>query len=324
MNAKELLAHIDVHKILEHYDFDHMREDGDFIRSTCAIHGGDNQSSFVINSVTSLWYCHTGCGGGDIFTLVRKMEDCSFVEAVEWLANFFSIDIAGFDIEARQDEIRKELSEWMNYNKALKNRQPVMECSIHPEAKPLAKLRSFRKETLDNAEVGFLDTIQLINKAGEVYTLNNRIFFPIHFDEKYVGFSLRRVDETDIMKWSHQPRDFNVGRILYNYDNAVDENEIVVVEGIYDVLAFKEIGVEAVCTFGSNLSDAQRDLLLQTGADICFAYDGDDAGRSATKKAMSKLHNKATLKQIDFDEGEDPDSVTRERLRELYNNRHRR
>ena len=323
MDAKQLISAIDIDVVLDHYNFKHQRKDGDFIRSACAIHGGDNPTSFVINSQTSLWYCHTGCGGGDIFTLVRKMENCSFVEAVQWIADFFKIDLEGFNIEARESEIKKELAQWMEYNKRLRNAEPIKACSIRPETKQIAKLRTFRKETLDDFEIGFIDKIQLINKKGEAYTLFNRIFFPIYFDEKYVGFSLRRVEESDIMKWSHQPRDFNVGRILYNYDNVADEEEIIIVEGIYDVLAFVEIGIPAVCTFGSNLSTEQRDLLLKTGADITFAYDGDDAGRKATEKAVEMLRNKATLRLVDFGDGEDPESITREKLFDLFKERKR-
>ena len=58
-----LIKHLDAEKLLEHYDFDRIKSDGDMIRSSCKIHGGNNPTAFVINKETCLWYCHTSdCG----------------------------------------------------------------------------------------------------------------------------------------------------------------------------------------------------------------------------------------------------------------------
>ena len=94
-------------------------------------------------------------------------------------------------------------------------------------------------------------------------------------------------------------------------------------EGIVDVMAFYEIGIPAVCTFGANITDKQYSLLIKTGADLVFAYDGDKAGIKVTNKAIEMFKNKANISVIEFSEGKDPANISRKELLELYERRKR-
>ena len=102
--------HLDIHRLLQHYDIDKTNPEGDIIRACCKLHGGNNPTAFVINVETGLWYCHTGsCGGGDAFTLVQKMEGCDFPSSVRWLAEFFDVDISNLHITERKYQHIEEL-----------------------------------------------------------------------------------------------------------------------------------------------------------------------------------------------------------------------
>lgn len=46
----------------------------------CPLHD-DRSPSFSVSEEKGLWYCHAGCGGGDVYTLVEKLEKCGFKEA---------------------------------------------------------------------------------------------------------------------------------------------------------------------------------------------------------------------------------------------------
>lgn len=48
----------------------------------CPLHD-DRAPSLSVSEDKGLWYCHAGCGGGDVYTLVEKMEKCGFKEAKE-------------------------------------------------------------------------------------------------------------------------------------------------------------------------------------------------------------------------------------------------
>lgn len=321
LDVKELINHIDVQELLERYDFSHVRHDGVNLRSACKLHDGDNPTAFVINKETGLWYCHTGCGGGDVYTLVQKLESVDFMTAVKKIANMFNIDISNMNITVRGKELKRELKEWMAINKHIRIEEKPKECPIVYSSTPMRDYRGFKQSTLSQFEVGNVERIELINKSGEVYTLKDRIVFPIYFDGLKIGFSLRRVNDGDIMKWSHQPRDVAVGKLLYNYDSIIDE--VVVCEGILDVMAFHEVGIPAVCTFGAHMSSEQRNLLLKLGCDITLCYDADDAGRKATQHAVSLLKGTSKVYEVQLPNGTDPESIPRTELLHNYLNKRR-
>jgi DNA primase len=308
---------LDVTKLLHHYGFQQIREDNEFIRACCKLHGGNNPTSFVINKENGLWYCHSNCGGGDAFTLVQKMEGIEFIESVRWLASFFNVDINNLQIVERKAKYIEELRKFVTLVKS-KRKKEIQEFNITEEIKPVTRYRNFNQATLEHFNLGYVDEVTLAKRNGEHYTLRARLVFPIYFQNIRVGMSFRRTKSTDVPKWSHQPAHIETKNLLYNYDSAKDADTIVVCEGITDVWAFYECGIPAVATFGAHLTQEQYKLLLRTGADIVLAYDGDSAGKLATQRAIKMLKWKANLSVIHFNENEDPESITREELYERY------
>ncbi|TCX53804.1 toprim domain-containing protein [Dehalobacter sp. 14DCB1] len=321
MDAVTLInAKLDVMKLLRHYNFDHIKEDGQFIRSSCRIHRGNNPTAFVINQETGLWFCHTNCGGGDIYTLVQKMENIDFFSAVRWLSSFYDVDITNAAIIDRKENYLEDIKKFIQIVKR-KKVTTFSEFTICEEIREVMKFRQFEKQTIDHFRLGYVDCVSLTKKTGEIYVLNHRLIFPIIFNGIQIGISFRRVKSTDVPKWSHQPAHLEMGNVLYNYDDASSSSEIIVCEGITDVWAFYEIGLSAVATFGTHITDIQYKLLMKTGADIVLAYDGDHAGHIITEKAIKQFKNKANLSVITFDEGTDPESIERKELLLKYENR---
>ena len=114
------------------------------------------------------------------------------------------------------------------------------------------------------------------------------------------------------------------GEILYNLDACKDYNEIIVCEGIFDVWRWREAGFEnAVCTFGAHLTETQYRMLLRSGKDVIWSYDGDEAGLNATKKALEMLRWKVNQWVINMPDGQDPGSLKANELRDLYIKRER-
>ena len=317
----KILQNIDVTKLLEHYGFNISSNNGGYTRSACKIHDGNNPTGFVMNTNTTLWFCHTGdCGGGDIFTLVQIMEKCTFQESVKWLSNFYDVDINNLELSDRKNDVRKELDRFVKaiLGSRIRNFEEFkFDTTVHQ----VKKYRGFKEDTLDYFDVGFVKEIELEKNDGGKYSIFNRIVFPIFYKKELVGASLRRTKSSDSPKWSHQPLHIKTSDMLYNYDNTQGCLSVVVVEGIVDVLAFHEIGVVAVCTFGAHLSNRQYRLLLRIGADIVLAYDGDDAGRTATQKAIKLLKGKANISVIHFADEQDAANITREELLALYEQR---
>lgn len=320
MDAVQLLnKHIDITRFLTYYKFDRIKEDSGMIRACCKMHGGDSPTGFVANQENGLWFCHTGgCGGGDAYTLVQKMEECDFKTAVKRVAQIMDVDISDLQITERKQAHITEMQTWLRMMRE-KRKSPLPDYVISTEVKRVNKFRSFDASTLKHFDMMFLAELECTNKEGEIYTLRNRIGIAIHDEHgRMVGISTRRTKDDGSPKWVHQPRNVRTSDMLYNYDLVKDQPIITVAEGIFDVWAYHEIGVPAVCTYGAHLSDEQYRMLMRTGADIVLSYDGDDAGRKAFSKAAKMLINKCTLYTVNFNEGEDPESIERSVLRERY------
>lgn len=317
---------LDVEKLLRHYDFDNISVNTDLIRSCCKLHGGNNPTAFVINKNNGLWFCHTGgCGGGDIFTLVERFEGFSkydFPKTVQWVASFFNLNIDGLSIHNKHSDYLKELQKFISIAKKNQHKK-LPEFSLKEEVKQVAKYNNFLPETLDYFNLGYVASVQLTKKSGDAYTLYNRLVFPVIFNGIQVGVSLRRINNSDFPKWSHQPANINFGDFLYNYDNVKTTNEIIICEGITDVWAFHECNLPAVATFGSHITNEQYRLLLQTYANLTFSFDGDEAGQLTTSKAIDMFKFKANISTITFNTNEDPASIPRKELIKLFENRNK-
>lgn len=314
---------IDIEKLLEYYSFDVSNPDGNFVRSSCKIHGGDNPTSFVINLENGLWYCHTGCGGGDAYTLVQKLENVSFTRAVERIAEIFDVDITSLEILERKTQSAKEIKKWMDLMRKQTRKKEIHEYRISEEIREVLKFRDFKEETLRHFGLGYVEQVELSKKDGTPYTLRNRLVFPVRFNNLQVAISFRRVKNSDVPKWSHQPTHIDMGDYLYNFDAVQGKHIIVICEGIVDVWAYHEVGIDAVATFGSHVTSEQYKSLMKTGATLVWSFDGDEAGRNARDKAIALFKHKADQSCVEFAEDEDPASISREELLKRYENKRR-
>lgn len=316
MDAVSFLnQHINIELLLQHYNFEKIHSDGNMIRACCKLHGGNNPTAFVANRNNGLWYCHTSnCGGGDIYTLVQKLENIDFVSSVKWLADFFKVNINNLSLSGRNKNYVNEISNFITLMR--KNRKKSFkEFHINEHIREVTKFRNFNKSTIDFFNLGYVDKVNLLKRDGTHYTLYKRLAFPIMFNNIQIGTSFRRTKSYDMPKWSHQPVHLKYGNILYNYDSIVNQPHFAICEGITDVWAYHEIDIPAAATFGAHITNEQYKLLLKTGADLILSFDGDKAGQSVTDKAIDLFYHKANLEIVSFNDFEDPESITRKELK---------
>lgn len=329
MNAVSVIKkNIDVEKVLRYYNVN-FKYYGEYIRCACPIHGGDNPTAFVINK-DFLWSCHTGgCGAGDIFTFVELMEDMDFPKAVKKVAEILDVDIENLIIAERKNDYLKEVEKFLKYIKSKKKKKSLEEYIPKGELAQVRSFRHFKESTLVNFGLKYAKEIEVERKnpkedESKTFKLYERLVIPLIVDDMQIGVTIRKIRKKDHPKWFHTPPHIETGNILYNIDNCKDSNTIIVCEGIFDVWSWYEAGFKnAVCTFGAHLSEEQYRMLLRTGKDIVWSYDGDNAGLEATKKAIEKLKYKANQWVVHFPEGADPGNYTAEQLKILYKNRER-
>lgn len=313
---------IDVEKILRHYNVD-FKYFGDYIRCACPIHNGDNPTAFVINE-DFLWSCHTGgCGAGDVFTFIEQMEDLDFPKAVKKVAEILEIDIENLIIAERKNDYLKEVEKFLKYIKSKKEKKTLNEYVPKAELTQVRSFRNFDEKTLQKFELKYAKEIELDKKDGGTFKLYERLVIPIYVNEVQIGVSIRKIRAKDNPKWFHAPHTMETGNILYNIDNCKNDSEIIVCEGMFDVWSWYEAGFNAVCTFGAHLSEEQYRMLLRTGKNIIWCYDGDNAGLEATKKAIQMMKYKTNQWVIHLPEGADPGNCSPDDLRELYKQKER-
>lgn len=322
MEALQLIKdNLDVERILEHYDFDNVTERGNHFRACCKLHDGQNRMAFAIHQDEGLWTCHTGeCGSGDVFTIVQKMEGVSFPVAVHRVAEILNLDITNLEIVARTKQEHKELRAWMKTMKSMLVTE-TLEYTATGKIKSIKAYKGFKKDTLKEFGVMFFESFTGTNAVGEEFTLSDFLGFPIYKKDILIGMSLRSTRKNEFVKWIHQPSHIKTGELLYNFDNALGQKEVVVVEGITDVWAYHEIGKVAVCTYGASISQVQKRLLTQLGSDLVFSFDGDEAGRSAMRQAYDMFKSHSNIKFVHLPQGHDPENITREELTTQYEKR---
>lgn len=114
------------------------------------------------------------------------------------------------------------------------------------------------------------------------------ICFPVKFRNELVGWQLRFIPGTpngnrmSKIRYMHL---FHKGDYLYNYDNAIKYDTVVVVEGAKKALKLPC----AVATFGKSISDNQIQKLLNWKK-IIFMYDGETETQEKTQILVDQLN----------------------------------
>lgn len=309
-------------KILNHYNFQHITENENSIRACCAIHGGNNPTGFVWNKENDLWFCYTGnCGGGDIFDLIQKIENINFKEAVYKAAEILELDVSGMTLNLEKNRILNEQKQWLllQHKKISKN---IIKKYEIPFSKYTEENENFTR--FENGTIKFYNSKFCHLFPTENSMLYNKLVIPLTENGECVGVALRDTTGKFNPKWMYQPPKLKVGNLLYNLENATQTikekelNEIILVEGIFDVWAYHEVGIDnVVAVFGSSVSEEQYKKLMKLGVGITLSFDNDDAGNKCKEKAVKLFKNKTELKTINLPSGCDPDDV-KHQLMDLY------
>jgi DNA primase len=93
--------------------------------------------------------------------------------------------------------------------------------------------------------------------------------------------------------------------------------QLVVVEGYMDAVALARHGIDfAVATLGTATTPEHLNRLFRLTEDVCFAFDGDRAGRKAAWRALENalplIREGRQIRFMFLPEGHDPDSYVNE------------
>ncbi len=227
----------------------------------------------------------------------------------------------------------------MNYQ----TQQFQRELQFSERAKDTLNKKAFSQNCIDVFEIGFCpscssfgfdfmngrlvlplhgvygDTIAFAGRKLEDYSKEVKQYYKNKYDDLR---ALERFLKWKQTKWVNTP--YVKSENLFNIHRAKKQmaktGYCFVVEGYYDAMRLYDYGFENVVALcGTNITNAQCDLLYRYCDHIITMFDGDDAGKIATNRVAVKARAKRLFTNIiELPSNTDPDELTKKTLEIIY------
>ena len=304
----------------------------------CPFHT-EKSPSFSVSPDKQIFHCF-GCGvGGDVLHFTSKIENLSFKETIEMLAEKSGVElpISNGDGNNEQLQLKSKVYE-INQLAA----QFYHENLYKPNAKlaqEYVKKRKLDNTTLKNFLIGYSNNSyselynflklkgfseqeilasSLVNKTQDgkfIDRFRGRLMFPIlDIRNRVIAFGGRVLDDSK-PKYINSPENivYSKGRHLFGlnvakkYENKM--KKIIIVEGYMDAISLHQRGIHnAVASLGTALTESQGHLLRNNGEQVIIGYDSDGAGQAATIRGLDILQNMGCdIRILQIEGAKDPD-----------------
>lgn len=298
-----------------------LRQAGRLWEACCPFHQ-EKSPSFKVDPNRGTWHCFGACStGGDVIEFIKRHDNVDFVEALKILGERCGVPLPenrGAAQAKAQLEPRFEL---------LKRAEDFYRQQLRrPEgARALEYLRGrgLSDATIEAFGIGYSPAnggelvraversgvaverlvelgLARTNERGTYDFFRGRVMFPVR-DEKgrTLGFGARRLSDDDPAspKYINTPETpvFHKGRVFYALDQALAHvrraQHLILVEGYTDVMASHQADLRTVvAVLGTATTEDHAALVRRSGARrISLVFDGDEAGRKATVRALAGL-----------------------------------
>ena len=265
----------------------------------CPLHP-DHKPSFVVDPLTSLFYCY-GCGcGGDLIRFTELYHQVKFQQALALLHQWRGLP-----------SLLHEVAEFYR-----------MQLHRHSEAVAYLGQRGLRSpELIERMRIGYAPggclrgwltqlghSLQSLRQAGLVTTVGydaytHRVVIPL--ESNLYGRSISA---------SAPPHRFLPGAKggLYAWEHARRYPEVILVEGLFDYVALWQAGLHNVtCSMGNQLNLHQYRQLCDSPRTVYLAFDADanGSGQKAAQSLACRLREQGIhVRTISLPDGHDPNS----------------
>lgn len=331
-----------------------LKKKGKNYQTNCPFHH-DKTPSFTVSYEKQFYYCF-GCNAhGNAIDFLIHYENLNFIESIEELAIIHGIKIPFENTEKYNNNhyIKKEKLYLLIKDMSVLYQKNI--AITHSAYQYLVK-RNISKEMIDFFSIGFSslkwnifsknfnikqdfenqllnNKIISINKKGYKYDFfQGRIIFPIHDKHgRIIGFGGRAINNA-LPKYINSPETdiFHKGKYIYGLYQVkkkyLKPTYLLVVEGYIDVITLTQYNINyAVSSLGTSITKEHIQILFQNTDTVIYCYDGDNAGKNASWRALKislpYISDKKTLKFILLPNNEDPDSIIRKEGKEEFQTR---
>lgn len=341
---QDIRSKADIVEVVQHY-LPLIKKGKNYV-AVCPFHD-DHDPSMSISQDKQIYKCFVCGAGGNVFNFVKDYEKIQFNDAVLKVANYigYTLDekyiINQTKIDPKQQALFNVLNEYVKYTRYILNTEDAI------DAKKYLMNRGLEENTIQKFEIGYnlnndqstkfllakgfdlescvKTNITRINEFGSKDVFNQRIVFPIHNPQgQVVAFTARTMNPNESSKYINSTETplYIKGNLLYNYHRAIKNikqtKEIIIVEGVMDVIALDRVNIEnVVATLGTACTKEQITLIQNASNNVVLCYDSDSAGQTATLKlARLLLAHKLNVSIVQNNTGLDLDEIIEQKSKD--------
>jgi DNA primase len=325
-----------------------LKKAGKEFKGLCPFHR-EKTPSFMVSQEKQVYHCFGCNASGNVVTFIMDIENLTFKEAIEFLADRVGITLEEIELTEKEyqkkkliDEIYKinKLAAMYFYNKLFSEEGRQALVYIRKRGLTEATIKKFGigySPPQGNGLLNFLKekgyTESFLVKAGLLSQKNNRYYdrfrnrmmFPI-IDVKgnIIGFGGRSIDDS-LPKYLNTPETevFKKGKNLFaiNFAKKTQQDKFIIVEGYMDAISLHQAGIDcAVASLGTALTEDQARLIKRYKRNVVIAYDADEAGISAALRGLDILDElNLNIKVLTIPHGKDPDEFLKKNGVEAFN-----
>lgn len=258
-----------------------MKRVGNTYRGCCPLHNGGNETSFTIFN-DKQFYCFACGKGGNIINYVAEQEGISYIEAIEFLAEYANIDLSVDEQYQKEKTIYEK-----NQATALQAKKDIDVIREYLNVK-----RGLNNDTIDAFYLGYMK-----NTKGKA------IVIPLHDKNgRIVAFCKRYLDVLPKYVNSKNSELYDKSEFLFNSYRARTQlknfQRLYICEGYIDAMSAYQQGCACVAYCGSELTKGQineiREMLINTpNVVVMYAPDNDKTGQSKIERTFEKFREYA-------------------------------
>lgn len=329
-------AALDFKTVLSHYGIKHVGT-GDQVKIVCPFHD-DHKPSCGVNFAKGVFNCFSCGAKGNTMEFVARKEDhdpdttTGIRQGAIAGLEIMGLDIADFGRDNGKTKDKKKPSKKKKAKskkaKVDKKQKPNPKADTNPDTEinpplkfeldlqtdhPFFEPRGITLETIERFGLGYCNKgimagricIPLLNAEGQL----------VAYAGRYAADDLPE----DTLRYK-LPKGFQKAHVLYNMHRIqnTEAKHLVIVEGFWSVFRLDALGIPAVATMGTSLTDEHVEQIV--GSNIKFVtviFDGDEAGHTGAKDAATKLSEHLYVRQLVLPDGIKPDTMSDEYLARL-------
>ena len=286
----------------------------------CPFHR-EKTPSFAVSETKQVYHCFGCHNGGTVIQFLQNIENISFREAVEILAERARIELPKVQdsyYDAKQEK-KKEMAYKINEMASKYFMKSLVDVNdkANKVAQEYVKKRKLNKQMIIDFKLGYskMGLVKYLVSNGfkeediiavglayrrdnniVVDRFINRLMFTLKdIKGRVIGFTGRKLDDNN----------------LYGLDIAKNysRNEMIIVEGNMDAIALHQRDIRnVVASMGTALTEKQARLILRYTKNVKIAYDSDAAGEEATIRGLDILNKLgADVRVVKYEGAKDPD-----------------